>query len=60
VSSKFNFFYRIPVCESLQGETSIFLDLPDQKTRGFVVQIVLPRWFSERVDQVFGEMPMRI
>jgi hypothetical protein len=31
------------VCELLQGEAGIALELPDQKTRGFVVQIVLPR-----------------
>jgi hypothetical protein len=29
-------------CESLQGEVGIALESPDQKTRGFVVQIALP------------------
>jgi hypothetical protein len=32
----------------------------DQKTRGFVVQIALPRRFLERAHQVFGEMLVRI
>jgi hypothetical protein len=57
---KVQFFHRIPVCESLQGETGIFLVSPDQKTRGFMVQIILPQWFPERAHQVFGEMPVRI
>jgi hypothetical protein len=48
------------LCGSLQGDVGIVLKSPDQKTRGFVVQIVLPRWFPERVHQLFGEMPMRI
>jgi hypothetical protein len=47
-------------CGSLQGEAGIALELPDQKTRGFVVQIALLRWFPERVHQVFGEMTVRI
>ncbi len=38
----------------------IALESSDQKTRDFVVQIALPRWFSERVHQVFGEMSVRI
>jgi hypothetical protein len=29
--------------ESLQGEASIILELLDQKARGFIVQITLPR-----------------
>jgi hypothetical protein len=43
--------------ELLQGNTGIALESPDQTTWGFVVQIALPRRFSERVHQVFGEMP---
>jgi hypothetical protein len=31
------------VSKSLQGEAGIVLESPDQKTRGFMVQIVLPR-----------------
>jgi hypothetical protein len=29
------------VCESLQGEAGIVLELPNQKAQGFVVQIAL-------------------
>jgi hypothetical protein len=57
------FFFRFLwplVCESLQGDVGIALESPDQKTQGFVVQIALPRWFPERVHQVFGEIPVRI
>jgi hypothetical protein len=36
-------------CGSLQGEEGIALESSDQKTRGFVVQIALSQWFSERV-----------
>jgi hypothetical protein len=46
------------VCESLQGEAGIILESPDQKTR-FVVQIALPRLFTEHVHQVFAEMTVR-
>jgi hypothetical protein len=46
------------VDDLLQGEDSIALESPDQKTR-FVIQIVLLRWFLEHVHQVFGEMPLR-
>jgi hypothetical protein len=31
------------VVELLQGDLGIALESPDQKTRGFVVQITLPR-----------------
>jgi hypothetical protein len=31
------------LCESLQGDASIALESPDQKTRGFIVQIAFPR-----------------
>jgi hypothetical protein len=31
------------VCESLQVEAGVILESPDQKARGFVVQIVLSR-----------------
>jgi hypothetical protein len=48
------------VDESLQGDIGIALESPDQKTRGFVVQIVLPWCFFERAHQVFGEMSVRI
>jgi hypothetical protein len=34
------------------------LELPDQKARGFIVEIDLP-WFPERAHQVFGEMLVR-
>jgi hypothetical protein len=30
-------------CGSLQGEAGIILELSDQKARGFIVQIALPR-----------------
>jgi hypothetical protein len=43
-----------------QGDGGIALESPDQKTRGFVIQIAFPRWFSERVYQVFDEMSMMI
>jgi hypothetical protein len=42
------------------GCSGIDLESPVQRTRGFVVQIALPRWFPERAHQVFGEMPVRI
>jgi hypothetical protein len=29
------------VCESLQGEAGVVLELPDQKAQGFVVQIAV-------------------
>jgi hypothetical protein len=48
------------LCFLIGGEVDIALDSQDQKTRGFVVQIALPRWFPERTHQVFGEMPVRI
>jgi hypothetical protein len=47
-------------CEWLQDEAGIVLESPIQKTRGFMIQIALSRWFSERVHQVFGEMTVRI
>jgi hypothetical protein len=40
---KFQFFFRFLVCDSLQGDAGIALESPDQKTRGFVVQIALSR-----------------
>jgi hypothetical protein len=55
----FRFFWPV-VCESLQENIGIPLESPDQKSRGFMVQIALPRWFPERVHQVFGEMLVRI
>jgi hypothetical protein len=48
------------VCESLQGEIDIALESPDQKKRGFVVQIALLWWFFERAHQMFGEISVRI
>jgi hypothetical protein len=56
----YSIFQFLVVCELLQGEVDIALESLDQKTQGFVVQIALPRWFSECVHQVFGEIPMRI
>jgi hypothetical protein len=47
-------------CEWLQGEADIVLESPVQKTRDFVIQIALPRWFPECVHQLFGEMYVRI
>jgi hypothetical protein len=47
-------------CVLLQGEAGVILKSPDQKTRGFLVQIVLPQSFPEHAHQVFGEMPERI
>jgi hypothetical protein len=40
---KFQFFFHVLVCDSLQGDADIALKSPDQKTRGFVVQIALSR-----------------
>jgi hypothetical protein len=52
--------FVIPDCvKFLAGDSFIVLESSDQKTRGFVVQFALPRWFSERVHQVFDEMPVR-
>jgi hypothetical protein len=48
------------VFRSLVGEVGIAIESPDQKTRGFLVQITLSQWFSKHVHQVFGEMTMRI
>jgi hypothetical protein len=48
------------LCESLQGDVGIMLESLDQKTRGFMVQIVLPWLFPECVHQVFDEMSVRI
>jgi hypothetical protein len=47
-------------CEWLHGEAGIVLESPIQKTRGFMIQIALSRWFPERAHQVFGEMTVRI
>jgi hypothetical protein len=38
------------------GESGIARESPDQKSRDFVFQIALPRWFSERAHQMFGKM----
>jgi hypothetical protein len=46
--------------ESLQWEAGKALESPDQKVRWFMVQIVLPRWFSKHAHQVFSEMSVRI
>jgi hypothetical protein len=32
----------------------------DQEARDFTVQIALLRWFSERIQQLFGEIRMRV
>jgi hypothetical protein len=42
-------------CELLQREVGIALESPDQKTRGFMIQIAL-----ERAHHVFGKMPVSI
>jgi hypothetical protein len=42
------------------GISGIDLDSPVQRTRGFMVQIALLQWFSERAHQVFSEIPVRI
>jgi hypothetical protein len=38
----------------------VTLELPDQKTRDFLVRIALPRCFLERAHQLFGEILVRI
>jgi hypothetical protein len=43
LSLQVSIFCRVFVCGSLQGDAGIVLQSPDQKTRGFVVQIPLPR-----------------
>jgi hypothetical protein len=50
------------LCEKVVvgSQSRSILESSDQKTRGFVVQIALLRWFSERAHQVFGEMSVRI
>jgi hypothetical protein len=47
------------VCGLLQWEVDKALVSSDQKTRGFVVQIILPRRFFERAHQMLGEMLVR-
>jgi hypothetical protein len=37
----------------------IILELPDQKARGFWVQIAITRRFLEHAHKVFGEMSVR-
>jgi hypothetical protein len=37
-----------------------FLELPDQKTRAFLVSIIFKRLFPEHAHKVFGEMIVRI
>jgi hypothetical protein len=44
------------LCGSLQEDTGIALESTDQKTQEFAVQIAFPRWFLERVHQLFAEM----
>jgi hypothetical protein len=48
------------LCESSQRDVGITFESLNQKTRGFVVQIALPRLFPECAHQVFGEMSVRI
>jgi hypothetical protein len=38
----------------------VTLELPDQKTRDFLVRIALPRCFLERAHQLFGEILVMI
>jgi hypothetical protein len=42
------------------GWSGIDLESPVQRTWGFVVQIILPRWFFKRGHQLFGEISVRI
>jgi hypothetical protein len=46
-------------CALLQGESWSCLELPDQKARGFQVQIGLTRRFVEHAREVFDKMLMR-
>jgi hypothetical protein len=48
------------VCELLQGEAGVVLELPDQKAQGFLVLIALKRLFSEHAHKIFGEMLVKI
>jgi hypothetical protein len=48
------------VRESLQGEISIVLELPNQKTRGFLVLIAFKRLLLEHVQKVFDEITVMI
>jgi hypothetical protein len=43
----------------VQVEASVVLELPDQKARGFLVQIALKWLFPEHARKVFGEMAVR-
>jgi hypothetical protein len=47
------------MCESLQEEAGIALEPPDQKTRGFLVRIVLTPHSLVHALKVFGEMSVR-
>jgi hypothetical protein len=49
--------FLVDFCRKKAGR---ILELPDQKTRGFMVQITQPRWILEHTYQVFGEMSVRI
>jgi hypothetical protein len=46
-------------CGLLQGESWSCLELPDQKARGFQVQIALTRRFVKHAREVFDEMLVR-
>jgi hypothetical protein len=48
------------VCELLQGEAGVVLELPDQKAQGFLVLIAFKRLFSEHAHKIFGEMLVKI
>jgi hypothetical protein len=48
------------VCELLQGEAGVVLELPDQKVQGFLVSIALNRLFFKHAHKVFGEIPVRL
>jgi hypothetical protein len=52
-------YFACVACGLLQGEAGIIVELPDQKARGFLVQIALTQWFLEHAHKVFGEMPVR-
>jgi hypothetical protein len=49
--------FDVDLCREKAGR---IFESPDQKIRGFVVQIALPRWILEHTHQVFREMSVRI
>jgi hypothetical protein len=59
-SAPAQFFCVCSCVDCCRNLSRSILESSDQKTRGFVVQITLPRWFLEHVHQVFGEILVRI